>query len=86
MKVLARAILLKGLRIPEKVFDGEWRTTEPFSEIKHTLGSWEEPKTWRLSLSKEMYDTLICAHCKDHSPPGKQWGRKPDCKESSGGR
>lgn len=34
MKVLARALLLKGLRIPVKVFDGEWRTTEPFSEDK----------------------------------------------------
>ena len=39
MKVLARAILLKGLRIPVKVFDGEWRTTELFSKTKHMPGS-----------------------------------------------
>lgn len=84
MKVLARAILLKGLRIPGKVFDGEWRTTKPFSEAKHMPGSWEEPKTRRLSLSKEMDDTLRRAHCRDHSPSGKQWGRKFDYKAQVG--
>ena len=47
-------------------------------------GSWEEPKTRSLSLSKEMDDTLRRAHCTDHSPSGKQWGRKFDYKAQVG--